>query len=283
VVLSWGLILVLQCDGFHAIKVVNQIDRIVNPVYNRVIKKEQRTKTRKAKTMKTITAKQIAFINNLVRETRAYDGGDGMVTLDGLRAQIIEEWAKYGTSDNIDFEDQVHAVFPSELDDDEELPQVRPLTPQLLIELAAWALSENTKNIKLETVDARTVADVAEIVAKETGCTVESAQRIITNLIGIHQADGSITIDSEAIRPAEALMLKAEAALIASQSQQDKGILKDLSVADQAYEEAKGLADAARAHRDALIVKALQQGVRVGQVVQATSLSRQMVYRIAGK
>jgi hypothetical protein len=233
--------------------------------------------------MKTITAKQIAFINNLVRETRAYDGGDGMVTLDGLRAQIIEEWAKYGTSDNIDFEDQVHAVFPSELDDDEELPQVRPLTPQLLIELAAWALSENTKNIKLETVDARTVADVAEIVAKETGCTVESAQRIITNLIGIHQADGSITIDSEAIRPAEALMLKAEAALIASQSQQDKGILKDLSVADQAYEEAKGLADAARAHRDALIVKALQQGVRVGQVVQATSLSRQMVYRIAGK
>lgn len=236
--------------------------------------------------MKTITAKQIAFINNLVRETRAYDGGDGMVTLDGLRAQIIEEWAKYGTSDNIDFEDQVHAVFPSdpsELDDDEELPQVRPLTPQLLIELAAWALSENTKNIKLETVDARTVADIAEIVAKETGCTVESAQRIITNLIGIHQADGSITIDSEAMRPAEALMLKAEAALIASQSQQDKGILEDLSVADQAYEEAKGLADAARAHRDALIVKALQQGARVGQVVQATSLSRQMVYRIAGK
>lgn len=51
-------------------------------------------------------------------------------TLEDLRAQIVEEWAKYGTSDNIDFADQVHAVFPSELDEDEQLPQVRPLTPR---------------------------------------------------------------------------------------------------------------------------------------------------------
>lgn len=207
-------------------------------------------------------------------------------TLEELRAQIIEEWAKYGTTDSVDFEDQVHAVFPfdpSELDEDEELPEVRPLTPELLIELAAWALSEHPKNIKLETVDARTIEDVAEVVAAETGCTVEAAQRVIANLIGIHKADGSITIDPEALNPAEALMLKAEAVLIVSQSQQDAGILEDLSVADQAYEEAKGLADAARAHRDALIVKALQQGVKVSQVVQATSLSRQRVYKIAGK
>ncbi|WP_315040802.1 hypothetical protein [Corynebacterium argentoratense] len=207
-------------------------------------------------------------------------------TLEELRAQIIEEWMKYGTSDNIDFADQVHAVFPSdpsELDEDEELPQVRPLTPELLIELAAWALSVHPKNIKLETVDTRTVEDVAEVVAAETGCTVEAAQSVITNLIGIHKADGSINIDSEALRPAEALMLEAEAVLIVSQSQQDKGILEDLSVADQSYEEAKELADAARAHRDALIVDALNQGVKVSQVVQATSLSRQRVYKIAGK
>lgn len=207
-------------------------------------------------------------------------------TLEGIRAQIIEEWMKYGTTDSVDFEDQVHAVFPfdpSELDEDEELPTVRPLTPELLVELAAWALSEHPNHIKLETVDARTAEDVAEIVAKETGCTVEAAQQIVTDLIGIHKADGSITIDSEALQPAEALMLKAEAVLIVSSAQQDKGILEDLSVADQAYEEAKELADAARAHRDALIVEALQQGVKVSQVVQATSLSRQMVYRIADK
>ena len=207
-------------------------------------------------------------------------------TLEELRAQIVEEWAKYGTSDNIDFADQVHAVFPSdpsELDDDEELPEVRPLTPELLIELAAWALSEHPKHVKLETVDARTAEDVADVVAKETGCTVEAAQRVITNLIGIHKADGSIKIDSEAMRPAEALMLKAEAVLIISSAQLDKGILKDLSAADQAYEEAKELADAARARRDALIVEALQQGVKVSQIVQATSLSRQRVYKIAGK
>lgn len=207
-------------------------------------------------------------------------------TLEDLRAQIIEEWAKYGTSDNIDFADQVHAVFPrdpSELDEDEELPVVRPLTPELLVALAAWALSENPKNVKLETVDTRTIEDVAEVVAAETGCTVEAAQRVITNLIGIHKADGSINIAPEALRPAEALMLKAEAVLIVSQSQQDNGILEDLSEADQAYEEAKELADAARAHRDALIVDALQQGVKVSQVVQATSLSRQRVYKIAGK
>lgn len=207
-------------------------------------------------------------------------------TLEGIRAQIIEEWARYGTSDNIDFADQVHAVFPydpSELDDDEELPTVRPLTPELLIELAAWALGEHPNHIKLETVDARTAEDVAEIVAKETGCTVEAAQKIITNLIGIHKADGSINIAPEALRPAEALMLKAEAVLIVSSTQLDKGLLKDLSVADQAYEEAKDLADAARARRDALIVDALNQGVKVSQVVQATSLSRQRVYKIAGK
>lgn len=207
-------------------------------------------------------------------------------TLEGIRAQLIEEWAKYGTTDGVGFEDQVHAVFPfdpSELDEDEELPVVRPLTPELLVELAAWALSEHPNHIKLETVDARTVADVAEIVAKETGCTGEAAQRIVTDIIGIHKADGSITIDSEALQPAEALMLKAEAVLIVSQSQQDKGILEDLSDADQAYEEAKELADAARARRDALIVEALQQGVKVSQIVQATSLSRQRVYRIAGK
>ena len=207
-------------------------------------------------------------------------------TLEGLRAQIIEEWAKYGTTDSVDFEDQVHAVFPydpSELDEDEALPVVRPLTPELLIELAAWALSEHPNHIKLENVDASTVEDVADVVAKETGCTVEAAQRVITNLIGIHKADGSIKIDSEAMRPAEALMLKAEAVLIISSAQLDKGILKDLSAADQAYEEAKELADAARARRDALIVEALQQGVKVSQIVQATSLSRQRVYKIAGK
>lgn len=207
-------------------------------------------------------------------------------TLEDLRTQIIEEWAKYGTSDNIDFADQVHAVFPfdpSELDEDEELPVVRTLTPELLVELAAWALSEHPNHIKLENVDARTVADVAEVVAKETGCTVEASQRVITNLIGIHKADGSINIDPEALQPAEALMLKAEAVIIVSSAQLDKGILEDLSVADQAYEEAKERADAARARRDALIVDALNQGVKVSQVVQATSLSRQMVYRISGK
>lgn len=207
-------------------------------------------------------------------------------TLEGIRAQLIEEWSKYGTTDNIDFADQVHAVFPfdpSELDEDEQLPQVRPLTPELLIELAAWALSEHPNHIKLENVDARTAEDVADVVAKETGCTVEAAQRIVTDLIGIHKADGSIKIDSEAMRPAEALMLKAEAVLIISSAQLDKGILKDLSAADQAYEEAKGLADAARARRDALIVDALQQGVKVSQIAQATSLSRQRVYKIAGK
>lgn len=207
-------------------------------------------------------------------------------TLEGIRAQLVEEWAKYGTTDGVGFEDQVHAVFPfdpSELDDDEELPVVRPLTPELLVELAAWALGEHPNHIKLETVDARTVEDVAEIVAKETGCTVEVAQRTVTGLIRIHKADGSINIDSEALQPAEALMLKAEAVIIVSQSQQDKGILKDLSDADQAYEEAKELADASRARRDALIVDALQQGVKVSQIVQATSLSRQRVYKIAGK
>lgn len=207
-------------------------------------------------------------------------------TLEGIRAQLIEHWSKYGTTDSVGFEDQVHAVYPydpSELDDDEELPTVRPLTPELLIELAAWALSEHPNHIKLETVDARTAEDVAEVVAKETGCTVEAAQRIVTGLIGIHKTDGSITIDSEALQPAEALMLKAEAVIIVSSAQQDKGLLEDLSDADQAYEEAKELADAARARRDALIVDALQQGVKVSQVVQATSLSRQRVYKIADK
>nr|DAY05016.1 MAG TPA: hypothetical protein [Caudoviricetes sp.] len=207
-------------------------------------------------------------------------------TLEGLRAQIIEEWAKYGTTDSVDFEDQVHAVFPfdpSELDDDEQLPEVRPLTPELLVELAAWALGEHPNHIKLETVDARTSEDVAEVVAKETGCTVEAAQRVITFLISIHKADGSITIDSEALQPAEALMLKAEAVIIISRNQQDKGLFEDLSVAGQAYEEAKERADAARAHRDALIVDALQQGVKASQIAQATSISRQMVYRIADK
>lgn len=207
-------------------------------------------------------------------------------TLEELRAQIIEEWMEFGTSDNVDFEDQVRAVFPfdpSELDDDEELTTVRPLTPELLVELAAWALSERPNHIKLETVDARTVEDVAEVVAKETGCEVEAAQQIVTGLIGIHKADVSIAIDSEALQPAEALMLKAEAVIIASSTQLDKGILEDLSEADRAYEEAKELADTARARRDALIVDALNQGVKVSQVVQATSLSRQRVYKIAGK
>lgn len=207
-------------------------------------------------------------------------------TLEGIRAQLIEHWSKYGTTDSVDFEDQIHAVFPfdpSELDDDEQLPEVRPLTPELLVELAAWALGEHPNHIKLETVDARTSEDVAEVVAKETGCTVEAAQRVITFLISIHKADGSITIDSEALQPAEALMLKAEAVIIISRNQQDKGLLEDLSDVDQAYEEAKEIADNARAHRDSLITEALRRGVKASQIAQATSISRQMVYRIAGK
>ena len=207
-------------------------------------------------------------------------------TLEGLRAQLIEEWAKYGTTDNIDFADQVHAVFPSdpsELDDDEELPVVRPLTPELLIELAAWALSEHPNHIKLETVNTRTIEDVAEVVAAETGCEPKAAHGVLADLTGMHAARGDLSIDPNNLTPRKALLLKAEAALIISESQADNGIIGQLEDTQQALEQAERTVVEARDARDRALRSASREGVSVTQLRTATGLSRPAVYKILGK
>lgn len=207
-------------------------------------------------------------------------------TLEGLRAQIVEEWAKYGTSDNIDFADQVHAVFPSdpsELDEDEQLPQVRPLTPELLIELAAWSLGEHPKNIKLETVNTRTIEDVAEVVAAETGCEPEAAHEVLADLAGLHAARGDLHIDPNNLTPRKALLLKAEAALIISEAQADNGIIGQLEDAQQVLEQAERAVVEARDARDRALRSASREGVSVTQLRTATGLSRPAVYKILGK
>lgn len=207
-------------------------------------------------------------------------------TLEGLRAQIVEEWAKYGTGDNIDFADQVHAVFPSdpsELDEDEQLPQVRPLTPELLVALAAWALGESPKNIKLETVDTRTIEDVAEVVAAETGCEPEAAHGVLADLAGLHAARGDLSIDPNNLTPRKALLLKAEAALIISETQADNGIIGQLEDAQQVLEQAERAVVEARDARDRALRSASREGVSVTQLRTATGLSRPAVYKILGK
>lgn len=207
-------------------------------------------------------------------------------TLEGLRTQIVEEWAKYGTSDNIDFADQVHAVFPSdpsELDEDEQLPQVRPLTPELLVALAAWALGESPKNVKLETVDTRTIEDVAEVVAAETGCEPEAAHGVLADLAGLHAARGDLSIDPNNLTPRKALLLKAEAALIISETQADNGIIGQLEDAQQVLEQAERAVVEARDARDRALRSASREGVSVTQLRTATGLSRPAVYKILGK
>lgn len=207
-------------------------------------------------------------------------------TLEDLRAQLIEEWSQYGTSDNIDFADQVHAVFPydpSELDDDEELPPVRPLTPELLIELAAWALSEHPNHIKLETVNTRTIEDVAEVVAAETGCEPEAAHGVLADLTGMHAARGDLIIDPNNLTPRKALLLKAEAALIISETQADNGIIGQLEDTQQALEQAERAVVEARDARDRALRSASREGVSVTQLRTATGLSRPAVYKILGK
>lgn len=207
-------------------------------------------------------------------------------TLEELRARLIEEWAKYGTSDNIDFADQVHAVFPSdpsELDEDEELPQVRPLTPQLLVALAAWALSVHPKHVKLETVNTRTIEDVAEVVAAETGCEPEAAHGVLADLAGLHAARGDLSIDPNNLTPRKALLLKAEAALIISESQADNGIIGQLEDAQQVLERAERAVVDARDARDQALRAASREGVSVAQLRAATGLSRPAVYKILGK
>lgn len=207
-------------------------------------------------------------------------------TLEDLRAQIVEEWAKYGTSDNIDFADQVHAVFPSdpsELDEDEQLPQVRPLTPELLVALAAWALGESPKNVKLETVDTRTIEDVAEVVAAETGCEPEAAHGVLADLAGLHAARGDLNIDPNNLTPRKALLLKAEAALIISETQADNGIIGQLEDAQQVLEQAERAVVEARDARDRALRSASREGVSVTQLRTATGLSRPAVYKILGK
>ena len=204
-------------------------------------------------------------------------------TLEDLRAQIVEEWAKYGTSDNIDFVDQVHAVFPSELDEDEQLPQVRPLTPELLVALAAWALGESPKNVKLENVNARTIEDVAEVVAAETGCEPEAAHGVLADLAGLHAERGDLSIDPNNLTPRKALLLKAEAALIISETQADNGIIGQLEDAQQVLEQAERAVVEARDARDRALRSASREGVSVTQLRNATGLSRPAVYKILGK
>jgi hypothetical protein len=75
-------------------------------------------------------------------------------TLEELRAQLIEDAATSGRIDGMseDWADQIYAVYPldpSELDDGEGLPTARPLTSDLLIELASTVLDAHPNHIAL--------------------------------------------------------------------------------------------------------------------------------------
>lgn len=160
---------------------------------------------------------------------------------------------------------------------------MRPLNPELLIELAAWALSVHPKHVKLETVNTRTIEDVAEVVAAETGCEPEAAHGVLADLAGLHAARGDLSIDPNNLTPRKALLLKAEAALIISETQADNGIIGQLEDAQQVLEQAERAVLEARDARDRALRSASREGVSVTQLRTATGLSRPAVYKILGK
>lgn len=205
-------------------------------------------------------------------------------TLEELRAQLIEDASTSGQIDGMseDWSDQIYAVYPldpSELDDDEELPTARPLTSELLIELASDVLDAHPNHITLKEYPAPiSINSLIDDLRTDYDYTRSTLETLVKDCI--HTINTALAVVSEDnLNDTEYTTIYQHAAAILN----DDDLPQSLACARSHYRHRHLMAEKSRRHRDSLIRLAHASGMTLGDIAAECNISHQMVRKIVGR
>lgn len=201
-------------------------------------------------------------------------------TLEELREQLVTFHldnrvdAQFG-----DFIDQAHAVHPldeSELDEGETLPTPRPLTEDLLIQLARYVWDTPDVELK-ETTD---IGALAETLHYLWGMDIDIARATLRNHIDLCEKHLGKSIDEDTIdrRDADFLISSIKTARAAGELCEIE--MTELATATAAYQDVQATADALRTRRDTAITAAVAAGASKAAVARVAGISKQAVAKV---
>lgn len=201
-------------------------------------------------------------------------------TLEELREQLVN-FHLYNRVDAQfdDFLDQAYAVHPldeSEKDYGETVPEPRPLTEDLLLQLAQhiW----DTPHVKLE--DTTTLRELATTLHYLWGMDIDIARATLRNHIELHEKHTGKSIDEDTIdrRDADFLISSIKTARAAGELCEIE--MAELATATAAYQDVQATADALRTRRDTAITAAVAAGASKAAVARVAGISKQAVAKI---
>ena len=201
-------------------------------------------------------------------------------TLEELREHLVNfHFANRKDPQFGDFIDQAHAVHPldeSEIDEGETMPEPRPLTEDLLIQLARYVW--DTPDVELEeTTTLRTLADTLHyLFDMDTSAARDTLRTYITQM---EESDGR-PIDEDEITRTDADFLIGCVKSARAAGELCEGELAEVEKTAADYQDVQEEADTLRELRDKAIVTAVSAGASKADVARAAGISKQAVAKI---
>lgn len=201
-------------------------------------------------------------------------------TLEELREHLIHfHFANRKDPQFGDFIDQAHAVHPldeSEIDEGETLPDPRPLTEDLLVQLARYVWDTPDVELK-ETTD---IGALAETLHHMWDMDIDIARATLRNHIDLCAKSMGKTIDEDTIsrRDADFLISSIKTARAAGELCEIE--MAELATATAAYQDVQATADALRTRRDTAITAAVAAGASKAAVARVAGISKQAVAKV---
>lgn len=202
-------------------------------------------------------------------------------TLEELRAHLVHfHFANRKDPQFGDFIDQARAVYPldeSEIDEGETVPKPRPLTEDLLIQLARYVWNTPDVELEEESTDINALADTLHYLY---GMNVTTARDILHDYIDqLRQYEGR-PIDEDAISRDDADFLISSIKSARAAGELGGVEMAALATAGAAYREAQDTAEYLRVRRDEAINAAVACGVSKADVARAAGISKQAIAKI---
>lgn len=201
-------------------------------------------------------------------------------TLEELREHLVHfHFANRKDPQFGDFIDQAHAVYPvdeSEIDEGETVPEPRPLTEDLLIQLArhVW----DTPDVELkESTDIDRLADTLHYL---WGMDIDIARATLRNHIELHEKHTGKSIDEDTIDRADADFLISSIKTARAAGELCEIEMAELATATAAYQDVQATADALRTRRDTAINAAVAAGASKAAVARVAGISKQAVAKV---
>lgn len=201
-------------------------------------------------------------------------------TLEELREHLVHfHFANRKDPQFGDFIDQAHAVYPldeSEIDEGDTVPEPRPLTEDLLIQLArhVW----DTPDVELE--ESTDIAALATTLHYLYDMDIPVARDILRTYIDqLRQYEGR-PIDEDTISRDDADFLISSIKAARSAGELGEVEMAALATAGAAYRDAQDTAEYLRIRRDSAINAAVACGASKADVARAAGISKQAVAKI---